>query len=82
MNNIKATISPYSFMTNDIEGVKIKPEKIEVDGLFWIRETVCGYRREKDDFFWPHDPRNNNNCLKRYPPSIEKIEKMRNKYLK
>lgn len=52
---------------------------IDCYGNSWKQITSTGYQRVFDKFFWPFDPRDNENMLGEYPPSISEVEKVRNK---
>ena len=46
-------------------------------GETWRQETALGFRRVSDNYFWPCDPRNNDNFMGVYPPTISDIKKQR-----
>jgi hypothetical protein len=50
------------------------------NGDKWKQITLTGYLRLEDNFFWPVDPRNNNNTLNMFPPTIDNIKKERENY--
>ena len=51
-------------------------------GEKWVQETITGWRRESDGFFWPVNPTNTDNFINLLPPSVSEISETRNKYCK
>ena len=42
-------------------------------GYEWRQITYLGWKREIDNFFWPADPTNMNNCFNKLPPTVAEV---------
>jgi hypothetical protein len=43
----------------------------------WRQITATGWERISDNYFWPCDPRNENNFIGQLPPTIIELDKER-----
>ena len=53
---------------------------IDEHGDMWLQETKDGWRREIDQYFWPHDPTNTDNPRNSKPPTVEEYYRLVCKY--
>ena len=57
-----------------------KQSLVDSSGEIWIQETVTGWRRKKDNFFWPANPTDNNNQIGTLPPSVHTLAETRKSF--
>ena len=86
--NIESNAEPYNLAYRDLNGsiplaeafrlITISNSIVDREGNLWEQITTTGWQRQKDEFFWPFDPTNNNNMCEIYPPSIQEVAISRN----